>query len=196
MVVNYAELVDILQKTRGNYGDPERQAALQARMSRIRDNSSAAHNRILEGYAARRAAMADPGFGASGHSADDGHNHGAAQLGTGVGNGGLATDFQEALNRMIRDYGRPGIGLGSGYRSVAEQAKIYNAWKSGRYKVPRVAKPGSSNHNYGLAMDLRFGNTAARQWAHQNAARYGLRFPMADEPWHIEPLNARQRRGR
>src|SRR5690606_34092681 len=26
-----------------------------------------------------------------------------------------------------------------------------------------------------------------RDWVHQNAANYGLRFPMSWEPWHIEP---------
>ena len=51
-----------------------------------------------------------------------------------------------------------------------------------------VAPPGKSQHNHGNAADLRYANDAARKWAHENAARFGLHFRMGNEPWHIEPI--------
>lgn len=124
------------------------------------------------------------------HSMGDGHGHtSAAEV------KGLNAQFNSALQRMIKDSGGKAT-VGSGYRSIAQQTKIYNDWKAGRHPAPRVAKPGRSNHNHGLAADLKFANSQARAWFHANAAKYGLRFPMGDEPWHIEPVNARQLRGR
>lgn len=106
---------------------------------------------------------------------------------------GLDGDFNSRLSQLIRDSGGK-IKVGSGYRSIAEQTKIYNDWKAGKHPAPRVAKPGSSNHNHGLAADLQFLSPEAKAYAHANAAKYGLRFPMGDEPWHIEPLDARAKR--
>lgn len=123
------------------------------------------------------------------HSMGDGHGHtSAAEV------KGLNAQFNSQLQRLIKDSGGK-IKVGSGYRSIAEQTKIYNDWKAGRHPAPRVAKPGRSNHNHGLAADLKFTDKQAKAWAHANAARYGLRFPMGDEPWHIEPINAKQLRG-
>lgn len=82
----------------------------------------------------------------------------------------------------------------SAYRSEEHQQELYDkavakygAAEAGKWAAP----PGRSNHNHGLAMDLRYGSEAARKWVHQNAARFGLNFPMAHEPWHIEPLGVR-----
>jgi hypothetical protein len=41
----------------------------------------------------------------------------------------------------------------SGYRSVAKQRQLYAAYRSGRSALP-AAPPGSSEHNYGLAVDV------------------------------------------
>jgi LAS superfamily LD-carboxypeptidase LdcB len=48
-----------------------------------------------------------------------------------------------------------------------------------------VAPPGCSNHNRGYAADL----AGSLGLAHQLAPRFGLRFPMAHENWHIEPTH-------
>jgi hypothetical protein len=82
------------------------------------------------------------------------------------------------------------LGLNSAYRSPAVQAALYEkSDKSGR----NVAPPGKSRHNFGEAADLYgFGLTkdavsqATKDWVHQNAANFGLTFPMAHEPWHIQ----------
>jgi hypothetical protein len=87
----------------------------------------------------------------------------------------------------------------SGYRSVARQAELYAAalQKYGSPEAARkwVAPPGRSQHNHGSASDFKFLNNAARQYAHENAAKYGLVFPLANEDWHVEAIGARSRPG-
>lgn len=41
----------------------------------------------------------------------------------------------------------------SGFRSVARQQELYDAYRAGRSKFP-AARPGYSLHNYGLAIDF------------------------------------------
>lgn len=74
-----------------------------------------------------------------------------------------------------------GFRVGSGFRSHAQQARLH-AQKPGL-----AARPGHSNHERGLAGDLKFYGTGASRWVHRYARQHGLRFPMAHEPWHIEP---------
>lgn len=54
-----------------------------------------------------------------------------------------------------------------------------------------VAPPGGSNHQKGEAVDLTYLTPAATQWAHENAPKYGLNFPLSNEDWHIEPAGLR-----
>lgn len=51
-----------------------------------------------------------------------------------------------------------------------------------------IASPGRSNHNSGLAADLKYASPEVKAWAHENAKKYGLDFRMGHEPWHIELL--------
>jgi hypothetical protein len=87
------------------------------------------------------------------------------------------------------------ISITSGLRTPERQAQLYDAAvkKYGSEEEARkwVAPPGSSQHEKGNAADLQFGSDAARQWAHDNAEKYGLTFPLANEPWHIETVGAR-----
>ena len=62
-----------------------------------------------------------------------------------------------------------------------------------------AARPGTSNHGWGIASDLSYysgkhGRQEAKYWAHENAYKYGLKFPLCQdirgycqEDWHIEP---------
>lgn len=69
-----------------------------------------------------------------------------------------------------------------------------------------VAPPGASGHQKGKVFDLSYdgaGTTAnlsesgrrAQQWIHANAAAYGLAFPLANEPWHMEDVGGSSGRG-
>lgn len=124
------------------------------------------------------------------HSMNDGHGHTSqAEV------RGLNKDFEARLQRLIKDSGGR-IKVTSGYRSPQRQQQLWNQalkkYGSAARARKWVAPPGRSNHNHGLAADI----AGDRAWAHKNAHKYGLVFPMAHEPWHIEPIGARKMRGR
>lgn len=107
---------------------------------------------------------------------------------------GLNPTFEAAVNQMIAD--APGsISISSGFRSVQRQKELWNQAlkKYGSPAVARkwVAPPGNSKHNHGLAADLKYASDEVKRWAHENAAKYGLTFPLSNEDWHIEPIGAR-----
>lgn len=107
---------------------------------------------------------------------------------------GMDSEFSRRLQSLITaSAGR--VGVGSGYRSVEEQAALWNdavrTYGSEDAARNYVAPPGSSNHNHGVAADLWYADDNAIEWAHANASRYGLLFPMSWENWHIEPIGVR-----
>jgi LAS superfamily LD-carboxypeptidase LdcB len=68
----------------------------------------------------------------------------------------------------------------SGYRSDAEQARLY-----ARHPDPRwVAPPGKSLHRYGTELDL--GPPSADGWLARNAGRFHFVQPYSWEAWHHE----------
>ena len=117
------------------------------------------------------------------------------------GSYGLNPVFSDRLNKFIADAKKEGytITVTSGWRSYSSQASLwYNSNRACSERGKWVACPGGSRHGFGIAADLSFNGTgcsggwncnAAAKWAHENAANYGLRFPMSWEAWHIEPTN-------
>ena len=96
------------------------------------------------------------------------------------------------------------IRIVSGHRDNERQAALFAAAvkKYGSEMAARsfVAPPGGSTHQSGEAVDLQYGDrkpglggteTAAVKWAHANAEKFGLNFPLSHEDWHIEPTEAR-----
>ncbi|MGD9613840.1 MAG: D-alanyl-D-alanine carboxypeptidase family protein [Alphaproteobacteria bacterium] len=116
---------------------------------------------------------------------------------SGRGGGG---GFSDSLQSMIAAANEAGldIGITSGTRTRERQQQLWDAAlrKYGSAAAARkwVAPPGSSMHERGMAADLRFG-PGAREWAHENASRFGLTFPLGNEPWHIEPMGGRSGAG-
>ena len=113
--------------------------------------------------------------------------------------------IMEDLKRMIEAGKEHNIGVQSAYRSASKQSELYwkqvNKWKP-TYKDPIqlqtkageiVKRPGYSEHNVGLAVDLygsgdysltsSFEKTPAYKWLIENCADYGfiLRFPKGKE---------------
>ncbi len=92
-----------------------------------------------------------------------------------------------------------------GCRSYSYQTSFY-----ARAEPGRAAKPGRSNHGWGIASDVDFyknattkcgsgrnyKNCPGMKWAHEHAKEYGLTFPLLNasykEDWHIEPLNLKK----
>jgi hypothetical protein len=111
---------------------------------------------------------------------------------------GMTPEFNSALEQfyasMPEDI-RSSTNVYSGYRSPERQAELWQAALE-RYGSPEaarrwVAPPGRSQHNHGNAADLRYLSPEAREWAHANAANFGLAFPLGHEDWHIELASAR-----
>jgi len=112
---------------------------------------------------------------------------------------GVQDGFESRVESMIRampENLRGQVNILSAFRSVQHQQELWDkaVIKYGSPEAARkwVAPPGKSNHGRGVAIDLRYSTEAARKWFHSNANRFGLAFPMAHEPWHIEPLGYRE----
>lgn len=121
----------------------------------------------------------------------------------------LREDAAAAASEMLADMRAEGIAvsLTSAYRPYDEQVTTYQHWVdvNGQESADTIsARPGHSEHQTGLAMDLAdgsgcdlkecFAQTEAAQWAAEHAHEHGfvLRFPeggqdvtgYAYEPWH------------
>lgn len=113
----------------------------------------------------------------------------------------------DAMSKMVKDMRSDGLSiiLQSGYRSEELQTTIYNrnVQNRGQERADKYsARPNSSEHQTGLAMDLStdgtleetFENTPQFKWLNENAHKYGfiMRYPKDKvymtgyeyEPWH------------
>lgn len=96
---------------------------------------------------------------------------------------GLVNEFARRLSAWSLANGGS-YHVGSGYRSIAEQTRLYQRYLAGVPGQARAAPPGQSLHNFGLASD-------GSHWRDRNPAAYGLVFPMSYEPWHVQPVEGR-----
>lgn len=119
----------------------------------------------------------------------------------------LANDVVDLFN-AAKTAGYP-LVLASGYRSYAYQVQLYNGYvqKDGQAAADRYsAKPGTSEHQTGLAFDVcainascdlqqSFGQTPTGKWLAGYAYQYGFIIRYIDgkesvtgykyEPWHL-----------
>jgi len=106
----------------------------------------------------------------------------------------LRADAAFAFNRMSQRYdavfGQP-ICVTDSYRTYEQQVELYAR------KPNLAARPGTSNHGWGTAVDLCGGiesfGTAQHDWLVQNAPLFGWFHPSwaepggsRPEPWHFE----------
>jgi hypothetical protein len=98
--------------------------------------------------------------------------------------GGFAPDFASRLDALKKAM-PPGMSfsINSGLRTRAEQEYLYANRGSSPYPV---APPGTSQHERGLAADLRFSSPASEAWIRAHAGEFGLGFPDARDPIHME----------
>lgn len=129
----------------------------------------------------------------------------------------MRTEAATALEQLFEAAKEAGVPLStvSGYRSYSKQATIYQRKVDsiGRKAADRIsARPGTSEHQLGLAMDVAkkgasslttaFANTPQGQWVMENAHRYGfiIRYlkdyedvtGYSYEPWHIRYVGVEQ----
>jgi Transglycosylase SLT domain/D-alanyl-D-alanine carboxypeptidase/Putative Flp pilus-assembly TadE/G-like len=94
----------------------------------------------------------------------------------------MRPDVAAAFDRMAAAARREaGLTLlvTSGYRSDAEQARLFAAHPDPKW----VAPPGQSLHRYGTELDL--GPPAAYAWLAANSRRFGFIKRYSWEPWHF-----------
>jgi LAS superfamily LD-carboxypeptidase LdcB len=85
---------------------------------------------------------------------------------------------------MMADAKKDGvhIGITDSYRPYTEQVDL--AKRKGLYSHGGLAaKPGTSEHGWGMATDLDL-NSKALSWMKQNASRYGFVNNVSRESWH------------
>lgn len=122
--------------------------------------------------------------------------------------GGVNQTALAAVNRMISDMKAEGLSVDSttsNYRSYSYQSTLYQNYVSAYGKASAdtfSARPGYSEHQTGLAFDLRepgggslLTNSKAKSWVAKNAHKYGLivRYQSGKEwitgyqaePWHV-----------
>lgn len=94
----------------------------------------------------------------------------------------LSAKIIENYDKMVAAAKKDGveIELVSGYRSYEEQQALYQAYLNGTGNL--AAKPGESNHEDGLAMDVA-NNPGAYDWMKKNASKFGF-HNLPSEPWH------------
>lgn len=102
----------------------------------------------------------------------------------GVGEHRLWEPAAHAFTDMMAAAQRDGvtIGVNSSYRSYEGQVEMverYGLYSQGG----RAAAPGTSNHGWGVAIDLQL-DDAAQEWMRANAADYGFVEDVPREPWH------------
>ena len=108
----------------------------------------------------------------------------------------VAIEVADAVEEMIDRAADDGILLqGWGWRSNARQIELREAhcddiWTSPPATCsPPTALPGSSRHEFGVAIDFHNGTSALNarspefRWLAENAATYGF-FNLPSEPWH------------
>lgn len=91
-----------------------------------------------------------------------------------------ASSLQSLLQAAQRDGVQ--ISITDSYRSYAEQVDL--AQRKGLYSQGGLAaKPGTSDHGWGIAVDLGL-DAKAQSWMRANAARFGFVEDTPREPWH------------
>ena len=130
----------------------------------------------------------------------------------------LRKQAADAVQDLVADARAAGhsIKVLSAFRSYQRQATLFNQYQAqyGTDYAERIsARPGTSEHQLGLAADLgytnsraelkeAFGQTPAGQWIAEHAVDYGLivRYPVGKEeitgykyePWHVRYIGKEQ----
>ncbi|CAF3293925.1 unnamed protein product [Rotaria sp. Silwood2] len=95
------------------------------------------------------------------------------------------------------------ITIASGFRTIARQQYFWNCYQTKSCNGGhRAARPGTSNHGRGIALDLNTNcgsqsgsrpscaGSAVYQWLYKNAHNYGFTRTVQSEPWHWEYVGA------
>ena len=198
--------------------DAELSSSISSKQAEIA-RAIAAQRAAEKARAEARAAQARPALPAPSSSASSGSSRGGSSSGGGGGGGGGAPpaitgsgsivsvggirvhqSIAGNLQRLLSAASSAGIQFsGGGFRDPAGQISVRrNNCGSSNYAIyempasqcsPPTARPGSSMHERGLAIDFTQGGrtltrgSAGFSWLRANAASFGF-FNLPSEPWH------------
>lgn len=99
--------------------------------------------------------------------------------------GKMDASIAKNFDSMVAAAKKDGVSLqiNSAHRSRAEQERLYAAYKNGTGNL--AARPGTSNHEKGQAIDFK-STSGAYSWLAKNAQRFGFKN-LPGEPWHYSP---------
>jgi len=97
------------------------------------------------------------------------------------------TPFSKYLKKMIADAKKDGVELlvNSGFRTMEKQTELYN---KNLHRPGFAAKPGTSSHQSGIAVDFSTGGVGGTSyaWLTKHAVEYGFIRTVPKERWHWE----------
>lgn len=87
----------------------------------------------------------------------------------------LLPEVRPAARQLVENAAKAGIfiKITSGTRTYAEQQALYDQGRSKPGKIVTNAKPGSSWHNHGVALDVTIFNGSQPVWESPDYARVG-----------------------
>ena len=135
-------------------------------------------------YATKPAGLPNLGISDTMTAAGNGRLPDTMLVGIGEGAHRLTKPAADAFGRLSAAARRDGVtfGVTDSYRDHGAQVDV--ARRLGLYGQGGLAAvPGSSNHGWGLALDLELGDQA-QGWMADNAWRYGYFNDVPGEPWH------------
>jgi LAS superfamily LD-carboxypeptidase LdcB len=90
-----------------------------------------------------------------------------------------------AFSKMEAAYGKT-LKVNSGFRTNNEQTYLYGCYQSKKCNSGNLAaKPGYSNHQNGIAVDISTGG-GNYEWLVANAFKFGFIRTVQSEKWHWE----------
>lgn len=185
----------------------EEQAALVARLAAEKAAREEAERKAAEQAAQAPAADPDPGNQdpGGGETAPLPPISGGGGTGTGTGGiplcnaGGITVNcaIEGQVVAMLNAARADSVPLsGSGYRDPSRQIELRRAHCGSSYYAiyqmspgacrPPTARPGTSQHEIGLAIDFSncsYRSTACYQWLARRASEFGF-YNLPSEPWH------------
>ncbi|KAI8838359.1 hedgehog signaling/DD-peptidase zinc-binding domain-containing protein [Chytridium lagenaria] len=79
------------------------------------------------------------------------------------------------------------IRINSGFRTNAKQAELFSCFQTKACNNGNLAaRPGFSNHQNGIALDINVVDNAVFRWLSDNAAKFGFVRTVTSEPHHWE----------
>jgi LAS superfamily LD-carboxypeptidase LdcB len=108
----------------------------------------------------------------------------------------LDAEFAEAVATLLAAF--PQLKINSAFRTFAEQAELYRRYQAGTGGI--AARPGSSLHERGLAVDINFNELSEEEKVkiRKMAEELGLEFPVSlrvNDPGHLQSAEPGMRAG-